>query len=129
MNETELKINKIAQDFLPLVEGLAWYDEADSDLRNKIMRALDLCIFQSHPTKEDIEKGIKKSGLKETYSPCVLVRKKPFNEARQKVLNMPKLDQRRGFILFLSIFGVADKRRRETQCKGGCTHDWHNIGL
>lgn len=129
MNETELKINKLAQELIPLEEGLAWYDEADSESRNKIMKALDLCIFQSHPTKEDIEKGIEKSGLKETYSPCVLIRKKPLNEARQKVLNMPSLDKRRGFVLFLSIFGVADKRRRETQCKGGCTHEWHNIGL
>ena len=129
MNETELKINKLAQGLITLDEGLSWYDESDAESRNKIMRALDLCIFQSHPTNEDIEKGIKNSGLKESYSPCVLVRKKPFNEVRQKVLNMSEPDQRRSFILFLSIFSVADKRRRETQCKGGCAHEWHNIGL
>ncbi|MBU2569018.1 MAG: hypothetical protein KJ725_03085 [Gammaproteobacteria bacterium] len=129
MNEAELKINKLAQGLLPLDDGLAWYDESDTESRNKIMKALDLCIFQSHPTNEDIEEGIKNSGLKETYSPCVLVRNKPFNDARKKVLNMPEPDRRRSFILFLSIFGVADKRRRETQCKGGCSHEWHNIGL
>ena len=129
MNETELKINKIAQGLISLDEGLAWYDESEADSRNEIMKALDLCIFQSHPTKEDVEKGIKKSGLKETYSPCVLARIKPFNEARQKLLNMPEPDRRRGFILFLSIFSVADKRRRETCCKDGCAHEWHNIGL
>ncbi|VAW77752.1 hypothetical protein MNBD_GAMMA12-3207 [hydrothermal vent metagenome] len=129
MNETELKINKLAQGLIPFEEGLAWYDESDAEFRNKIMKVLDLCIYQSHPTNEDIEEGIKESGLKETYSPCVLVRKKPFNDVRQKVLNMPEPDLRRSFILFLSIFGAADKHRRETLCKGGCTHEWHNIGL
>ena len=129
MNETELKINKIAQGLISLGEGLAWYDESDSHSRNEIMKALDLCLFQSHPTQEDVEKGIKKSGLKATYSPCVLARKKPLNEARQKVLNLPEPDRRRGFILFLSIFSVADKRRRKTQCKDGCAHEWHNIEL
>jgi len=129
MRDSELKINKLAQGLIPLEEGLEWYDNSGAEDRESLMRALDLCVSQSHPTKEDIEKGIKLSGLKETYSPCVLVQKKHFNEARNNIIHMPELDQRRGFILLLSIFGVADERRRETQCKGGCTHEWHNIGL
>lgn len=129
MNDRELNINKIAQGILTLNEGLEWFDESTPEYRNKIMHSLDLCIYQSHPTTEDIEEGIKNSNLKETYSPCVLIRKKPFNEVRQKILKMPELDLRRGFILLLSVFGVADKRRRETHCKEGCTHDWHNISL
>jgi hypothetical protein len=129
MNERELKINQIAQGLVSLADGLEWFDGATPDFRLEIMRSLDLCIFQSHPTIEDIEQGIKKSGLKESYSPCVLIRKKPFNQVRQKILEMPELDLRRGFVLLISVFSVADLRRRETQCKGGCTHDWHNIGL
>jgi len=129
MRESELKINKLAQGLIPLEEGLEWYDISDAEYRENIMRALDLCVYQSHPTVEDIEEGIKLSGLKETYSPCVLVRKKHFNEARNKIIHMPELDQRRGFILLLSIFSVADERRRKTQCKGGCDHEWHNIRL
>ncbi|TAK64946.1 DUF5958 family protein [Methylobacter sp.] len=129
MNETELKINRIVQGVVSLNEGLAWYDESDLNLQNEIMRALDRCVSQAHPTKEDIEAGLKESGLKETYSPCVLVKNKPFNEVRQKILNMCEPDKRRGFVLLLSVFRVADKRRRESQCKDGCTHEWHNIRL
>lgn len=129
MNERELKINQIAQGLMSLEDGLKWFDGVTADSRADIMRSLDLCIFQSHPSIDDIEQGIKKSGLKESYSPCVLIRKKPFNQVRQKILEMPALDLRRGFILLISVFSVADSRRRMTQCKGECGHDWHNIGL
>ena len=129
MNERELKINKISQGLISLEDGLVWFDNATEDYRSKIMRDLDICVWQSHPTPDDIESGIKHSGLKDTYSPCVLIRKKPFNEVRQKILKMPLIDLRRSFILLLSVFSVADKKRRDTQCIGGCTHEWHNIGL
>ena len=112
---------------MSLDEGLSWFDQSNPIERKDIMKSLDLCIFQSHPTPEDIEEGIKCSGLKETYSPCVLIRKKPFNEVRQKILRMAELDQRRAFVLLISVFGAADKRRRETQCKDGCSHEWHNL--
>ena len=127
MNERLLRINKIAQRMISFEEGVQWFDEAAFEYRDKIMQALDICVWQSHPTVEDIEEGIRMSGLKETFSPCVLIRKKPFNEVRQKILKMRELDQRRGFILLLSVFSVADKRRRETECVNGCTHEWHNI--
>lgn len=91
------------------------------------MRALDKCISPSHPNHEDIENGIVRSGLKTTYSFCVLIRKKLFNEVRQKVLNMTGLDQYRSFVLLISVFSEADKRRKNEQCIDGCTHEWHNM--
>ncbi len=127
MNQIEIAINKIAQGIIPIEDGMEWFASENEESKSEIMRALDLCIFQSHPNEEDIENGIEKSGLKETYSPCVLIRKKPFNDVRQKVLNMSGLDQMRSFKLLITVFGVADERRRNEQCIGGCTHDWHNL--
>ncbi len=127
MNDRELKINLISQGEESLEEGLKWFDDATEKDRKEIMRSLDLCVHQSHPNKEDIEVGIENSGLKETYSPCVLIRSKPFNEVRQKILKMPLLDQRRAFIMLISIFSVADARRKSEQCANGCTHEWHNL--
>lgn len=68
-----------------------------------------------------------RSRLRDTYSPCVVVLRKHFNEARQKVLSMSELDQRRAFQLFVSIFAVADARRRTVQCRDGRTHEWHHL--
>lgn len=112
---------------MSIEDGLAWFDGESSEGRKEIMRSLDLCLFQSHPNHADILKGIETSRLKETYSPCVMLLKKPFNEARQKALKLSGLDQRRAFELFVSVFAIADERRREEQCKGGCTHEWHNL--
>jgi hypothetical protein len=127
MKSHTLRINKIAQGMEPIEEGVAWFHESDSNERGDILRALNICLVQSHPTDEDIESGVKSSGLKETYSPCVLVLRTPFNSARRKVLSLTGLDQERAFRLFLFIFATADRRRRETLCKGGCSHEWHNL--
>ncbi|MFC7866853.1 DUF5958 family protein [Streptomyces murinus] len=27
----------------------------------------------------------------------------------------------------LALFGVADTRKRELYCAGGCAHAWHNL--
>ncbi|MDH5229501.1 MAG: DUF5958 family protein [Gammaproteobacteria bacterium] len=126
MNDRELYINKLAQGFASIEDGMKWFEASDDVQKQDIMRSLDMCIFQSHPTTEDIVQGIKFSKLKETYSPCVLVKEKPLNEARQKVLGMRGLDQERAFKLFVAIFSNADKRRRDSECNGGCSHEWHN---
>ncbi|MDN3649605.1 DUF5958 family protein [Reinekea marina] len=112
---------------IPLKDGFEWFSNSSDAKKNEIMKSLDYCIYQSHPTVKDIEEGLIKSNLKETYSPCVLIRKKPFSEVRQKVLRMNGLDQERSFKLLLSVFSVADERRRKTQCIDGCDHEWHQI--
>ena len=127
MNDRELKINQIAQGLVSMEDGLKWFNDASPEQRVEIMRSLDLCVFQSHPTEDDIEKGIKKSGLKQTYTPCVLILKKPLDQAREQIMSLADLDLRRSFVLLISVFSVADSRRRETECKGQCSHEWHNM--
>jgi len=127
MSPNVLFINRLAQGIIPISQGLSWFSGLGEEERSKVMSDLNLCIHQSHPTKIDIEIGIKNSELKDTYSPCVLIRKKPFNLVRQKVLNFTDLDQERAFELFIHVFSVADTRRRIEICKGVCTHDWHHL--
>jgi len=40
---------------------------------------------------------------------------------------MKGLDQYRSLILFISIFGIADKRRKKEQCNGRYTHELHKL--
>ncbi len=127
MRENERLINKLAQGLMPIEDGIKLFANASELDKTEIMKALNLCVFQSHPTESDIEKGILLSGLKPTYSPCVIVTRKPFNEARAKAMGLKGIDRERAFLLFVSIFLVADQRRRETECKDGCSHEWHNL--
>jgi Family of unknown function (DUF5958) len=127
MNKTELQLNKIAQGFVSLKDGIDWFDASDLNTKKNILQSLSVILTQSHPTSDDVENGIKQSELKRTYTPCVLMAEKPFGEAVSKVRNLPENEWRKTFVLWLSIFSIADKRRRETTCSDGCTHEWHNI--
>ena len=53
--------------------------------------------------------------------------KKQFNEAVSAIRNLPESEWGKTFKLWISIFSVADRRRRKTECIGGCAHEWHNI--
>jgi hypothetical protein len=127
MNKTELQINKIAQGFLTLKDGIDWFDASDPITKKDILQSLSAILTQSHPTADEVEKGINRSELKRTYTPCVLMAEKPFSEAVAKIRNLPDNEWRKTFILWISIFSIADKRRRKTECLDGCAHEWHNI--
>jgi len=75
MNEIEIKINKIAQDFIEINSGIQWFEEQDSSEKKKIIRTLNLFIQQSHPRRDEIDAAIQDSGLKETFTPCVIIKK------------------------------------------------------
>ncbi|WP_225631412.1 DUF5958 family protein [Streptomyces solaniscabiei] len=37
------------------------------------------------------------------------------------------LERRKAFRLLVAVLAVADERRRERFCSGGCGHWWHNL--
>lgn len=128
MNKTELQLNKIAQGIVRLKDGIDWFDTCDLDTKKDILHSLSVILTQSHPTSDEVEIGIKRSELKRTYTPCVLMVEKPFSEAVARIRSLPQNEWRKAFLLWLSIYSIADKRRRKTECSDGCTHEWHNIG-
>jgi hypothetical protein len=127
MNDIELHLNKIAQGLISIQSGVDWFNSFDLNEKNEVLESLSYILMQSHPTIGEIADGIEKSKLKPTYTPCVLMLKKPFKEAIAKIRNIPENEWERTFILWLSIFSIADKRRRETICSDGCYHEWHNL--
>lgn len=127
MNEIELRINKIAQGLIERQDGIAWFESCDGDSQRFILKLFRYLLFQAHPTHSDVENGIQLSGLKPTFSPCVVMLRNPFKEACNKILAMPDHELVKAFRLWLAVLSLADQRRRETDCKNGCTHDWHNL--
>ncbi|WP_020413330.1 DUF5958 family protein [Microbulbifer variabilis] len=129
MERYEVTINRIAQGEIPIEEGIEWFKALPEEEQHKALRGMNLCIHQSHPRELEIEEGIKLSGLKETYTPCVIMRKNTFNSARAKVLALPSHEWLKAFRLWLAIFTIADSRRRSTDCQAGCDHWWHNLEM
>jgi hypothetical protein len=128
MNETELNINKIAQNTIPSTTGLEWFEEhLENGNGSEILNTITTCIQQAHPKPEEIEKAITLSNIKPTFTPCVLLKTKELKLALSQIINLPRSEQIKSFKLLISLLSVADERRRNTECKDGCQHDWHNI--
>ena len=54
-------------------------------------------------------------------------KKKPIKEALFQIENLPQNEWIKAFTLGINIFFQSDSRRRETDCKNGCYHEWHRL--
>ncbi|WP_289056225.1 DUF5958 family protein [Carboxylicivirga marina] len=127
MTDIEININKYAQNKLTDFEIMNWFDKFDLIGQKEIRDKLIMCLQQSHPTDEMISIAIQSAQIKNTMTPVVLFKTQPFKIAINKIENLPDSELRKSLITMLSIFKTADTFRRETDCKNGCTHEWHNL--
>jgi len=127
MTEEEIIINKIAQDKLDFDKGVKWFDGLVDDRKKEIIEKLTVFIQQSHPTKDSIDSGLESAPIKPTMTPVIIFRTKELKIALDKIKVLPKDEWSKAFVTMLSVFKAADTKRRETFCKDGCTHEWHNL--
>lgn len=132
MDQIDIFLNKIAQSRIPISEGIKAYDTALKEEQQNIFFSLELFVAQAKPTATLIESAILKSSLNigtiQTQTIIQAFRRNPFNQGLSIVYNIedPK-EHREACILLLFLFKEADTYRRNTECKGGCKHPWHNI--
>ncbi len=127
MNSNQLIINRISQNIIPFAEGLQWFVDLEETEQISVLQDLRICYEQSHPTDEVVALGLKKSKLKSTFTPCVLILKFPTRQALAKIMELPKGERIKSFCLLISLFSIADKVRSDKYCKDGCSHEWHNF--
>ncbi|MET7897689.1 DUF5958 family protein [Streptomyces mirabilis] len=63
-----------------------------------------------------------RSVLRPTYMPTVMLTRWRLNTA-----DLPSYDRARALRLLVALFAIADTRRRERYCVGGCSHEWHQL--
>ena len=127
MKQSEEILNRVAQGLTSRGDALAWFRNQEPDARQKTLRSLQNFALQAGATANDIAQSIADSQLKLTYTPCVLLQTKELREALAKIVMLPSEEQDKSFALLLSLFAVADHRRRNVQCENGCSHEWHNL--
>lgn len=125
---TEIYLNQIAQGSVSEIDAWSWFDIQSAEVRAETLQVLAAVCQQSHPLPDEVTQAIVRAGLKETFTPCVVLRKAGKTEhALMKIASLPIGESGKSFRLLLSLFVLADTRRRETLCQGGCTHEWHNL--
>ncbi|PPS91500.1 hypothetical protein BZZ08_00380 [Streptomyces sp. MH60] len=80
--------------------------------------------MQAHVTAEDGRAGVARSGVKPTANPSIMICMDP---PRYGFAGLPAPERVTAFRVLVSVFAIADTRRRETHCKGACGHAWHNL--
>ena len=120
-------INKIAQEKLDFKIGLQQLLQYDFE---KLFVILNNYIINSIPNKTDYntesyQNALATIPLKPTYTPIVILKTYPTKIALSKLPLLPKSENIKTITALLWIFKITDTERRNTECKNGCGHYWH----
>ncbi|MFE1873869.1 DUF5958 family protein [Streptomyces sp. NPDC059496] len=86
------------------------------------------CV-QARAVVDDAPVALRSAGLRPTHTtPAALVSRGRIDEQLGKTAGLAPLDERRkAFRLLIEVLTIADARRREHFCWGGCNHWWHRL--
>lgn len=125
-------INRIAQNKIDFEMGCqSILNDQNIDFQT-ILAQLRNYIFNSIPNKtnynsETYQNAINTIPLKQTFTPIVILKTFPTKIAFNKLEELPISEQHKAIISLLWIYKETDSQRRNTECKNGCEHKWHNI--
>ncbi|MEU6807049.1 DUF5958 family protein [Streptomyces neyagawaensis] len=122
--ETERVVNEIAQGLRTLDDGVGWFSDLVPTRQQEVLQEVAGYAMQAHITAADGRAGVARSGVKPTANPSVMICMDP---PRYGFAGLPSAEHVKAFRVLVSVFAVADARRREAYCKGACGHAWHNL--
>ncbi|MFI9200857.1 DUF5958 family protein [Streptomyces sp. NPDC053048] len=124
---SERIINEFAQGLRSLEDVVAWFSSLEQVDQRAVLREVVRYAMQAHATVNDAREGLLRSGVKPTMTPAVLIVREPILEQMGKIISLPPSEYVKSFRVLLFTFAAADTRRRETECRGTCSHAWHNL--
>ncbi|MGL3002113.1 DUF5958 family protein [Flavobacterium sp. RSSB_23] len=132
MTTLDKQINLIAQNKTEFDEGQELILKNSEFDFNETFEILKNYIFNAIPNKSDynsdsFQKAIVSIPIKQTFTPIIILNKFSTKNAFKKLSELPESEYEKIIISLLWIFKITDTERRETECKNGCGHYWHNI--
>lgn len=132
MTILEKQINLIAQNKTEFDEGQELILKNSEFDFNETFEILKNYIFNAIPNKSDYnsdsyQKAIVSIPIKQSFTPIIILNKFSTKNASKKLSELSESEYEKIVISLLWIFKITDTERRETECKNGCAHYWHNI--
>ena len=132
MSQKELIINKVAQDKIDFNLGVQLLLEDPEYDFEVLFTTLKNYIFNAIPEKthyntETYQNALNTIPLKLTYTPIVILKTFPTKIAFYKLAELPENENIKVVTSLLWIFKVTDTQRKNTECKNGCGHFWHEF--
>jgi Family of unknown function (DUF5958) len=130
MTERDVILNELAQGLRPMSQGIEWFDTHGPQGQSEVLRFLCHHCVQARAVAEDGPESIRRAGLRPTHTPAVLITLGPIDQQLGKIAGLTPVDERRkAFRLLVAVLAIADERRRDRFCSGGCGHWWHRLPL
>ena len=107
-----LQINKFGQNLVNIENIILPFIDFSLSKKREYMEDIVSLILQSKPENEDANIAIVESGLKPSFTPCVLLVKNGVKEfGLLKIVQLPESELIKSLILVLTLFKIAYKRR------------------
>jgi hypothetical protein len=131
LKDIEMLINKIAQDKVDFHLGLHILLEEDYTFK-ELFNTLHNYIINSIPNKIDYnseayQRAINSIPLKPTFTPIIILKSFSTKISFNKLASLPENEHKKVITSLLWIFKITDTERRNTECKNGCGHFWHEL--
>ncbi|MER7468838.1 DUF5958 family protein [Streptomyces sp. NPDC097981] len=128
MTERDVILNELAQGLRPMSQGTEWFDGLGPEEQSETLLFLRHHWVQARAVTEDGPESIRRAGLRSTHTPAVLITRGRIDLHLGKIAGLAPLDERRNaFRLLIAVLAIADGRRRDRFCSGGCGHWWHRL--
>jgi hypothetical protein len=130
MADPYIILNELAQELRPMSQGIEWFESFSAEEQSDTLRLLSHFCIQARATTEDGPESIRRSGLRATHTPAVLIARGRIDQQLGKIASLTPHDERlKSFRLLITVLAVADGRRRERFCSDGCGHEWHRLSV
>lgn len=117
----DLFINQLAQGAIDMRIGIDWFLKMPRPMKVDVLNRIAFYVLQSRPVAGDVKDAISLSGLKQSFTPCVVlnaaVSSNPIGSTGLKVgisrmINLPPEEQEKSFRLLISLLNVSGRRQR-----------------
>ena len=122
--EQEIIFNQFGQGVCIEEKLIRQFESLKIEGKREMMIEVENLILQSESTIDDIDVAIGKSGLKPTFTPCVIIKKGLNHGNFQKIINLPENELIKVFRLIIYLFkeGYCRKYSKE---KGDPNKWWY----
>ena len=122
-----LYINKLVQGEYGTVAAGRWFEKFNPVQQREIVLLVRQHLEQSNPGQEGVDYIIDRGYLNWTPTQSDFFREHPYDLAIVKASEVPDEELDVSFNALITLYRHFDKQQRNTICKGGCDHEWHNL--
>ncbi len=109
--EQEIQFNQFGQGIYKEAKLIDHFESLDIESKRSLLRDVEHLIIQSKSTIDDIDKAISNSGLKPSFTPCIVIKKGLHHGNFQKIISLPENELTKAFRLFIYLFREGYHRR------------------